>query len=98
MGQTIEINHARQLGDVLIITADRSITGQEGEAYTPGYTTESDTFGARMAEKLFAADRDIDRVHVMSNAITIKRAGDWTSTAVDAATDVVTGFFRYYPD
>ena len=98
MGQTIEINYARQLGDVLIIAADRSLTGQEGEAYTPGYTTDSPTFPARMAEKLFAADRDIDRVHVMSNAVTIKRATEWTPESVEAATDVVTRFFRYYPD
>lgn len=98
MGQTIEINNTRQIGNVLIISADRSLTGQEGEAYTPGYTTDSDTFPARLAEKLFAVDRDIDRVHVLSNSVTVSRASEWTSEAVESVTGIVSSFFRYYPD
>lgn len=98
MGQTIVINRTHRIGDVLLIDTDRSITGQEGEAYTPGYTTQSSTFPARLSERLFEADPNIDRVHVMSNAVSIKRSGGWTDEAARSINDVVTGFFRFYPD
>lgn len=96
MGQTIEIRHARRLGDVLIIDTDRSITGQDAEAYTPGYTTESDTFPARLAERLFELDANIDRVHVISNQVSVQRAGGWTDETADAVADAVSGFLRFY--
>ncbi len=98
MGQTIEINGSRSIGDVLVIDTDRSLAGQDGEAYTPGYTAASDTFPARLAERLFEADVDIDRVHVMSNAVTVSRSGGWTSEARSAVEDVVVRFFRFYDD
>lgn len=98
MGQTIAINGSRRIGNVLIIDTDRSLTGQDPEVYTPGYTTESTTFPARLAERLFAADPDVDRVHVLSNAVSIQRTEGWTDTAADSAAAVVIGFFRFYPD
>jgi hypothetical protein len=96
MGQTIEINGSRRVGDVLVIDTDRSLAGQDGEAYTPGYTAASTTFPARLAERLFESDVDIDRVHVMSNAVTISRSGGWTPEAQSLAEDVVIRFFRFY--
>lgn len=96
MGQTIEISGSRRIGDVLVIDTDRSLAGQDGEAYTPGYTTTSPTFPARLAERLFEADPDIDRVHVMSNAVTISRADGWTSEAESAVAQIVSHFFRFY--
>ncbi|MGH8911825.1 MAG: hypothetical protein ACRDVD_04880 [Acidimicrobiia bacterium] len=98
MGQTIEINGSRRIGDVLIIDTDRSLTGQDAESYTPGYTTESTTFPARLAERLFEADPDIDRVFVLSNAVSVERAGGWTDAAADAVAAIVIDFFRFYPD
>lgn len=98
MGQTIEINGSRQIGDVLVIDTNRSLAGQDGEAYTPGYTTTSPTFPARLAERLFEADADVDRVHVMSNAVSISRAGGWNDAARQTAEQVVSRFFRFYPD
>lgn len=98
MGQTIEINGARVIGDVLVIDTDRSLAGQDGEAYTPGYTAASETFPARLAERLFEADQDIDRVHVMSNAVTLARSGGWTPEARSRAEDVLVRFFRFYDD
>jgi hypothetical protein len=98
MGQTIEINGSRRIGDVLIIDTDRSLTGQDAEAYTPGYTTQSSTFPARLAERLFEADPDVDRVHVLSNAVSIKRSGGWDDGAAEAAAAIVARFFRFYPD
>lgn len=98
MGQTIEINGSRRVGDVVIIDTDRSLSGQDAESYTPGHTTESTTFPARLAERLFEADPNIDRVHVLSNAISIQRAEGWTEEAEGIVADVVIAFFRFYPD
>lgn len=98
MGQTIEINHARRIGDVLIVATDRSLAGQDGEAYTPGHTAQAATFPARLAERLFGLDPDIDRVHVMSNAVTVTRSGGWTDEAQTALSEAVSRFFRFYPD
>lgn len=98
MGQTIEINRARRIGDILVIDTNRSLAGQDGEAYTPGYTTTSLTFPARLAERLFEADADIDRVHVMSNAVSVSRSGGWDDAAQAGTQQVVTAFFRFYPD
>lgn len=98
MGQTIEINGIRTIGDVLVIDTDRSLAGQDGEAYTPGYTTTSTTFPARLAERLFEADGGIDRVFVMSNAVTIRRQGGWTEETTDTAAGTVSRFFRFYED
>ncbi len=98
MGQTIVINGTRRIGEVLVIDTDRSLTGQEGEAYTPGYTTKSSTFPARLSERLFEADPNIDRVHVLSNAVSIKRSGGWTDQDAQSVADVVAHFFRFYPD
>ncbi len=96
MGQTIEINRALRVGDSLIVIIDRTLAGQEGEAYTPGTTSGSDTFPARLAEQLFAADGDIERVHVMSNVVTLTRSGGWTPEAEEKASVIVRDFFRYY--
>lgn len=98
MGQTIEINGFRRIGDSLVIDTDRSLAGQDGEAYTPGYTAASETFPARLAERIFVVDPNIDRVHVMSNAVTVTRSGGWTTESEDQVRQVVTRFFRFYPD
>ncbi|HEX7098454.1 MAG TPA: hypothetical protein VF377_04390 [Acidimicrobiia bacterium] len=96
MGQTIEINRAFRVGDSLVVICDRTLAGQDGEAYTPGTTAGLDTWPARLAERLFASDGDIQRVHVMSNAVTITRSGGWTPEAEENASAVVRDFFRYY--
>lgn len=96
MGQTIEINGSRVIGDVLVVDTDRSLAGQDGEAYVPGETAESTTFPARLAERLFEADPEISRVHVMSNAFSASRPGGWNDEAKAAAEDIVIRFFEYY--
>ncbi|HLU31764.1 MAG TPA: hypothetical protein VK088_08370, partial [Acidimicrobiia bacterium] len=84
------------IGNVLVVDTDRSLAGQDGEAYVPGSTAGSDTFPARLAERLFEADPEIQRVHVMSNAVSVARAGGWADEAVDTAHDIITRFFEYY--
>jgi hypothetical protein len=96
MGQTIEINGSRRIGDSLVVDTDRSLAGQDGEAYTPGQASTSDTFPARLAERLFESDPAIQRVFVMSNAVTVTRSGGWTDEAEASVHDVVARFFRFY--
>lgn len=97
MGQTIVINGSRRVGEVLVLDTNRSLAGQDGEAYTPGHTAASTTFPARLAERLFEADALIDRVHVMSNNVSISREGGWNDDQMTGVSDRVESFFLYYP-
>ena len=97
MGQTVEILDADVVGDVLMLSTDRSFTGQDGEHYFPGDTIrEDDIFPARLAGRLLESDPSIDHVYVMSNVLSIRRPGGWDDPAVTAARDVVSSFFRFY--
>lgn len=97
MGQTIEIDEAVELGDVLLISTDRSLTGQDGESYVPGGTTdEKPNFPAQLAQRLFDSDSKVDHVYVMSNAISIRRPGGWDEGALEGARRTVSNFFRFY--
>ncbi len=99
MGQTIQINKVTTLGRVLIIDADRSLTGQDGESFTGRQTASHvDTIAANLAVRLFEADTEVDYIHVMSNAVSVRRRTDWSDTNADAASAVVAEFFRVYPD
>jgi len=98
MGQTIQILETVEVGDILLVTIDRTLTGQDGESYTgPVSAAAVDTFAAQLAVRLFEADPAIDYVYVMSNALSIRRRG-WTSETVDQARRTVSAFFRFYPD
>lgn len=97
MGQTIEINRTVTVDEVLVVATDRSLAGQDGEVYFPD-SEPADTFPARLAGRLFEADPAIRHVHVMSNVVTVSRSGGWDSEATAAAQEVITRFFRYYPD
>ncbi len=97
MGQPIQVE-ATQLGDVVIFDTDRSITGQDGAAYASRVeAADSDRFPARLAIELFDADGAIDHVFVASNQVVVRRSQAWTETTIDAAGQVVSDFFLYYP-
>lgn len=99
MGQTIQINSTTPVGRVLVVDADRSLTGQDGESFTGRQTASNiDSFAARLAVRLFESDDEIDYIHVMSNAVSIRRRSDWSDAATDGAVQVVGEFFRVYPD
>ncbi len=97
MGQRIEIDGTSIVGDSVILTTNRSLTGTEGEGY--GSADEAKgarSFGAKMASDLFEADPAIERVYVTSNVIIARRRGGWSQEAVDAVSRVVEEFFLYY--
>lgn len=99
MGQTIQINSVTPVGRVLVIDVDRSLTGQDGESFTGRQTASNvDSFAARLAVRLFESDSEVDYIHLMSNAVSVRRRTDWTDAAADSAAGVVGEFFRVYPD
>ncbi len=99
MGQTIEIKKVTPVGRVLVVDTDRSLTGQDGESFTGAQTARQvDTFPARLAVRMFESDPEVDYVHVMSNAVSIRRRSDWESESIAKASEVVSEFFRIYPD
>ncbi|MDX1746821.1 MAG: hypothetical protein R3324_12850 [Halobacteriales archaeon] len=99
MGQTIEIKSVKPIDRVLIIDTDRSLTGQDGESFTgPRLAAQGETFPAHLAVRLFESDEEIDYVHVMSNAVSVRRRTDWDESSQASATEVVSEFFRVYPD
>jgi hypothetical protein len=95
MGQTIEVLDKIELGETLLISSDRSWSGQDGEAFSQGLT-ERKTFPAELAARLFDAGLGIDHVYVMSNTVSIRRPGGWDSEAIATAAAVISSFFRFY--
>ena len=97
MGQTIQIRDTDVVDDVLLVSTDRSFTGQDGESYGPGNPIGSDAiFPAQLAGRLFESDPSIDHVYVMSNVLSIRRKGGWDDPSVGAAREVVGSFFLFY--
>jgi hypothetical protein len=97
MGQTIQIWDANVVADVLLVSTDRSLTGQDGEAYTPGQPIETGAiFPAQLAARLFESDPSIDHVYVMSNVLSIRRSQAWDESSIASARDVVASFFLFY--
>lgn len=99
MGQTIEVNKRTVIDKVLMIDTDRSLAGQDGEAYGGVEAARrSTTFPGRLAVRIFEADPDIDHVFVMSNQVSLRRFAGWDDAASERAAGVVSEFFRVYPD
>lgn len=97
MGQTIEIVDTAVVGGVLVVDTDRTIAGQDGEGFDGVAAARGAAgFPARLAERLFAADAEIDHVFVMSNTLTVRRREGWDDASIDAVTGVVADFFRFY--
>ena len=97
MGQTIQIRDANVVGDMLLVSTDRSLTGQDGETYTPADSITADAiFPAQLALRLFQSDPSIDHVYVMSNVLSIRRPGGWDEAGIASTRDVVASFFLFY--
>jgi hypothetical protein len=97
MGQTIEINRTDVIDHVLVIDTDRSLAGQDGEAFNGVEAARAKTsFPSRLAVRLFESDDAVDHVFVMSNLVQVRRPHGWDDTTTGAAAQVVSDFFRYY--
>jgi hypothetical protein len=99
MGQQIEVLQRTVVDGVLLVTTDRSVTGQDGVGYSSQEAAAAGAgFGAALAAEILASDTAIDHVYVASNQVVVRRDGGWDDAAADAASVVVSEFFRYYPD
>jgi len=94
MGQAVVINKVVEMGNVLLVDTDRSFTGQDGVALTPG--SPGDAVPGKLAERLFEADPGIDHIYVLQNSVTVRRPGGWDDEAKQTALSVVAGFLLYY--
>jgi hypothetical protein len=96
MGQPIEVS-TTVLGDVLLLSGDRSITGQDGTGYADADAAEADDrFPGRLAGRIFAADPAVRRVFVASSEIVVRRDGGWDDDAAGRVADAVSRFFVHY--
>ncbi|HSJ27408.1 MAG TPA: hypothetical protein VLB67_04310 [Acidimicrobiia bacterium] len=99
MGQTIEINRTTLIGKVLMIDTDRTLAGQDGEAFGGiEAARRSTTFPGRLAVRIFEHDSGIDHVFVMSNQVSLRRFAGWDDESVAGVAGLVAEFFRVYPD
>ena len=99
MGQTIQINDAKTIEHVLVLDTDRSLAGQDGEAYNGVEAARrAATFPGRLAVRIFESDAAVDHIFVMSNTVSVRRPAGWPEKASSAVEQVVSDFFRYYTD
>lgn len=96
MGQTVAIRDSVTMGDVLLVSTDRSFTGQDGQAITPD--SPGDAVPQLLADDLFGLGLGIDHVYVQQNTISVRRPGGWDPMAVAQTLEVTTSFLRHYPD
>jgi hypothetical protein len=96
MGQTVAIRDSVTMGDVLLISTDRSFTGQDGQSITPD--SPGDAVPGILATEILGLDLGIDHVYVQQNTISLRRPGGWDPEAVEKALEVTSSFLRHYPD
>ncbi|REK39534.1 MAG: hypothetical protein DWQ20_02925 [Actinobacteria bacterium] len=94
MGQTVEIRDVDEIGDVLLIDTDRSLTGQDGYAITPAQPGRA--VPGELAKRLFELGIGIDHVYVLQNTVSVRRPGGWDEATTSQVTDVTSHFLRHY--
>ena len=97
MGQVIEVE-AAVVGDVVIFTTDRSITGMDGVSYAAAAEANDDLrFPGLLASRLFERDTALSSVFVASNQVVVGRDGGWDDGAVADLSSLIGDFFLFYP-
>jgi hypothetical protein len=96
MGQTVIVNAARELGDVLLLDTDRSFTGQDGSAMAPA--SRGGGVPGVLADALFDLGLGVDHVYVLQNTVTVRRPGGWDEESKAAGTAVLESFLRFYDE
>ena len=96
MGQTVIVNDVRELDEVLLLDTDRSFTGQDGIAMTPGNRGRG--VPGTLAGELFDLGLGVDHVYVLQNTVTVRRPGGWDEESRGAVTSVVERFLLFYDE
>lgn len=96
MGQPIEVAEPTVLDAVAVFDTDRSLSGQDGESFSPA-DASGDTFPAELARRIFAADSGADHVFVFSNTISVRRP-EWDDATLAATHRLITDFFVFYEE
>ena len=98
MGQLIHLE-TETVGDVIIVDANRSITGQDGVGYSSlEDAVEDERFPGILASRIFEIDPTIDHVFVGSNGIVVRRPGGFDEAACGTVEDVIRNFFVFYDE
>jgi hypothetical protein len=99
VGQPIVIESTEIVDRSIIVMMNRSLTSQEGEGYDSLAAADAaDSFGARLAARLFEADESLERVYVASNAVVVTRPGDLSDDIVSSLSSVIEDLLLFYPD
>jgi hypothetical protein len=99
VGQRIAIDRTREVGDSIIVSTNRSLTGTDGEGFdSPAAAADGTTFPAKLAVELFQVDDAIRRVFVHQNVVVVTRDGGWAGEARNASGKVIEEFFLFYPE
>ncbi len=97
MGMPITVAPHRTVGDVAVFDTDRSVTGQDGAGFADAAAAAGgDTAAARLAQRLFGADPEVEHVFVASSQVVVRRRGGWDSGAADIAAAIIAGFYVHY--
>lgn len=96
MGQVISVE-ATPLGMIGLFTLDRSLTGQDGHSYATPPDPVDDPVDL-LATRIFDADGSFERVHVLSNVVTVERQGGWDDQTLEATSRIISNLFVYYPE
>lgn len=94
MGQLIDVT-ATDLGTVALFALDRSLTGQDGKTYERAPAV-ADNPPSLLATRLFAADDEIETVHVLSNTVSVARPRGWGPESLNAVSQVISNLFVFY--
>jgi hypothetical protein len=98
MGQSITVG-ATPLDRVVVFSADRSLTGQDGAAFGSAEEAAAAAgFPAALATRLFTSDPAIDHVYVASSEVVVRRSGDWDPDSIRAAATIIEDLFRFYSE
>jgi hypothetical protein len=98
VGQQIEIKSSVVLGNMLVIDTNRTLTGQNGEAYASLDDAVGPTLPAELAGSLFSSLGDVDHVFTASNSISVRAKQAWSEPDVAIANATVRNFFTYWDD
>lgn len=99
MGQTINVSEPKVIGKVALFDTDRSLGGQDGEAYSTLASAEAGTtFPAGLAGRLFGLDRVLSNVYVYSNVVSVERPAGWDDSSLAVVSGAIRDFFVVYDE